>query len=132
MGDITYTISDLAREFDVTPRTIRFYENQGLVRPARLGQNRVYSAGDRARLAWILRGRRVGFTLADIGELLDLYDVEDGRLRQREQTLAKCRERVAVLERQRDDINATIQEIGNFCDTLEHMIADSTGHKKAG
>lgn len=131
VGNPTYTISDLSREFDVTPRTIRFYEDQGLLRPARMGQTRIYTTGDRARLAWILRGKRVGLSLADIGELLDLYDVGDGRMRQRKQTLAKCRERLAVLEQQKKDIDLTIREIDQFCQTLEQVITD-TSRKKAG
>ncbi|NIW86644.1 MAG: MerR family transcriptional regulator, partial [Gammaproteobacteria bacterium] len=69
-----YSIGDLAREFDVTPRTIRFYEDQGLLSPARSGQNRVYTARDRTRLKLILRGKRLGFSLSEIRDILDLYD----------------------------------------------------------
>lgn len=132
MSKPTYSISDLAREFDVTPRTIRFYESEGLLSPRREGQVRVYSQGDRARLAWILRGKRVGLSLRDIGELLDLYHLGDGRVRQREETLKKLRERLDVLEQQKRDIEATIQEISDFCQTLERLLAGEAPCKKTG
>jgi DNA-binding transcriptional MerR regulator len=128
----TYSITDLAGEFGVTARTIRFYEDQNLIAPARQGQNRVYSKRDHARLAWILRGKRVGFSLAEIREMLDLYDVDDNRKTQRAVTLAKCRERIAALARQRDDIDATIAELQGFCQTLENLVLDGcAAHGKA-
>src|SRR5262249_37647301 len=71
-----YSIAELAREFAVTPRTIRFYEDEGLIKPQRQGLIRIYSSGDRARLSWILRGKRLGFSLGEIKELLDLYQVD--------------------------------------------------------
>ncbi len=118
----SFTISDLAREFDVTPRTIRFYEGEGLIRPARRGSQRLYSRADRARLAWILRGRSVGFTLADIRELLDLYAPGPARRGQLKATLAKSRDRIAALEAQRDALDATIAELADFCRTLEQKL----------
>lgn len=123
MSEKNYSISDLAQEFGITARTIRFYEDQNLIRPRRIGQARVYSGSDRARLAWILRGKRVGLTLADIGELLDMYDLDDNRVTQRRATLAKCRERIGVLERQRRDIDSTIAELEDFCAHLEQRLA---------
>jgi DNA-binding transcriptional MerR regulator len=75
----TYTITDLCEEFQVTARALRFYEDEGLISPSRQGLSRIYSWRDRARLAWILRGKRVGFSLADIREMIDLYDIGDGR-----------------------------------------------------
>ncbi len=132
MSKPTFTISDLAREFDVTPRTIRFYEDEGLLSPAREGQCRIYSPGDHARLAWILRGKRVGLSLKDIGELLDLYDLGDGRVRQREETIKKLNARLEVLEQQKQDIEATIMEISDFCATLEQLLAGETPRKQAG
>jgi DNA-binding transcriptional MerR regulator len=119
----TWTISDLSKEFGVTPRTIRFYEDEGLLTPQRDGQNRIYDARDRARLAWILRGRRVGFSLAEITEMLDLYDLDDGREKQRTVTLEKCRERLAALVSQRADLDATIDELNSFCRLLEELKA---------
>ncbi|RMD86899.1 MAG: MerR family DNA-binding transcriptional regulator [Alphaproteobacteria bacterium] len=117
-----YSIADLAREFDVTPRALRFYEDQGLLTPERRGQSRLYSAADRARLAWILRGKRVGFSLAEIAEMLDLYALGDHRTTQRRRTLTKCRERIAALARQRDDIDQMIAELEAFTELLAEII----------
>ncbi len=125
MAEETYTISALASEFEVTPRTIRFYEDNGLISPSRQGQNRVYSARDRVRLAWILRGRSVGFSLAEVRELIDLYDKGDGRVEQRQKTLVKCRERQEKLIRQREDLDATIAELDSFCQTLEAKLQEA-------
>lgn len=118
-----YTIADLAREFEVTPRTLRFYESEGLLSPRREGPHRLYSSADRARLAWILRGRRVGFSLAEIGEMLDLYRLGDDRTAQRKVTLEKCRERIAALARQREEIDQMLAELEAFTGLLEELIA---------
>lgn len=119
----SFTITDLAAAFNITPRAIRFYEDQGLIEPARIGQNRVYSRRDRARLAWILRGKNVGFSLAEIRELIDLYDAGDGRMKQRERTLELCRRRIAALTEQRNDIDATIEELEHFIAVVEGLNA---------
>ena len=96
-SDQTYTITELAEEFAVTPRTIRFYEDKDLLRPQRNGLNRVYARRDRARLKLILRGKRLGFSLADIKEMLDLYDLGDGQVEQLRTTHRKIGTRLEAL-----------------------------------
>lgn len=128
-GQETFRIAELAKDFDITARTIRFYESHGLLNPIREGQNRIYSRQDRAKLAWILRGKRVGFSLTDIKEMLDLYDAGDGRVKQRAVTLAKCRQRISDLQSQRADIDATIQELQTFCVTLENLVIEQDTSK---
>lgn len=105
----TYTISQLAREFEVTPRALRFYEDKGLLTPRRDGMNRVYSHRDRARLLLILRGKRVGLSLIEIKELLDLYKVDQRA--QAQSALKKCKQRIVALEAQREDVDAAIETL---------------------
>jgi DNA-binding transcriptional MerR regulator len=105
-----FTIRQLTKEFGVTARTLRFYEDEGLIAPGRRGQTRLYAPRDRARIILILRGRRLGFSLAEIRELLDLYTA-DGAQAQMVQARRKFEERIAVLERQKIDIEEVLKEL---------------------
>jgi DNA-binding transcriptional MerR regulator len=126
MGDVAeaFSITDLSREFGVTSRTLRFYEDEGLLHPERRGSTRLYSRADRARLAWILRGRAVGFSLADIRELLDLYAPGPARRGQLEATLEKSRARINALMAQREAIDLTIAELEQFCVQVGQRMKD--------
>ena len=116
-----YSIAELAREFAVTARTIRFYEDEGLIKPRRQGTQRLYSVGDRARLGWILRGKRLGFSLAEIKQLLDLYQVDRTGLQQMRELLRRSRLHIEELERRRADLDA---QIGDFKDVETHVAAE--------
>jgi len=119
----TYTIRQLCVEFKVTPRALRFYEDKGLLSPAREGLNRIYSHRDRVRLTLILHGKRVGLSLAELREILDLYKLEDGAFKQYGQSLRKFRERIVALEAQREDIDQVLGELRTICDGLEKYLA---------
>nr|CAX83856.1 Transcriptional regulator, MerR family [uncultured bacterium] len=106
-----FTISDLAREFNITTRAIRFYEDEGLISPKRDGQKRLYAQRDRVRLMLILRGRRLGFSLKEIAEIIDLYDREPGEQGQLRLFLAKIAERRQLLKQQQEDIKQTLSEL---------------------
>jgi len=106
-----YTISQLAREFGITTRAMRFYEDQGLISPGRAGTTRIYSARDRVRLKLVLRGKRLGFTLKEIANILDMYDAEPGEAGQLQYMLERLQEQREVLEKQRDDIDLTLAEL---------------------
>lgn len=126
----TYTIRELTREFQVTARTLRFYEQEGLLAPARQGQARIYSGRDRARLTLILRGRRVGFSLAEIREILDLYDHGDGGKAQLAHSRAKFAQRIAELERQRKDIEEHVAELKLGVEAIDHRLAEHDPPKR--
>lgn len=120
----TFTISQLSEEFGITPRAIRFYEDEELIKPTRQGQSRIYSPRDRARLALILRGKRVGFSLVEIKEMLDLYDMNDGQATQLSHAIKKFNERISSLERQRGDIEQALVELRQGRARLEVILAD--------
>lgn len=110
----TYTITDLSREFGVTTRTIRHYEDEGLLNPAREGTSRVFSARDRVRLKLALRGKRLGFSLSEIKELFDLYDLSRDEHHQIEAFLTKLEKRKALLDQQREDVDVMLHEVEFF------------------
>lgn len=119
----TYTIRQLCQEFDCTPRALRFYEDKGLLAPARQGLNRIYAPRDRARLALILRGKRVGLSLTEMRDILDLYELEDGVAQQNAESLRKFREKVVAMERQRADLDKAIAELHHAIAALEERLA---------
>ncbi|MEW9798654.1 MerR family transcriptional regulator [Alteromonas sp. CYL-A6] len=109
--NITYTIGELARDFDITPRSIRFYEEQGLLSPKRTGQNRVYDVKDRVRLKLILRGKRLGFSLAEVKSLFEMYDTNPNSAVQLEAMLELTEQKRAVLNQQLEDIRMLMNEL---------------------
>lgn len=119
----TFTIRQLCLEFKCTPRALRFYEDKGLLNPARQGLNRVYSYKDRARLQLILRGKAVNLSLAEIREILDLYDKDDNNAAQNATALRHFRERIVLLERQRVDLDHAIDLLRQSCDNLEKQLS---------
>jgi DNA-binding transcriptional MerR regulator len=129
-GGVSFSITDLAREFDVTTRTIRFYEDEGLIAPARRGQTRIFSARDRVRLKLILRGKRLGFSLEAIREIIDLYDAEPGEEGQLRHFLAKIGERRAALEQQRADIAETLGELAEVEARCLEQLKSLTGRRR--
>lgn len=128
----TYTISELARDFGITTRTIRYYEDQGLLNPGRERFNRVFSNRDRVRLQLALRGKRLGFSLSEIRELFELYDVSRDEQRQLELFLAKLERRRAILEQQREDIEVMLNEINFFADQCRRLIKDQNANAGSG
>ena len=117
-----YSISDLAEEFGVTTRTIRYYEDQGLLTPRRNGVTRVFSSRDRSRLKLAIRSKRLGLSLAEIGELFELYDLSQNEPGQLEAFLGKLERRRALLEQQRADIDIMLSEISFFADQCRRLL----------
>lgn len=120
--DRTYSITELCREFEVTPRTLRFYEQKGLLAPARRGWTRIFSYRDRARLRLILRGKRVGFSLDEIREMLDLYNLKDGQVTQLNVASKKMRDRLETLQRQRIEIDRAIEDLERTCEIVDGLL----------
>lgn len=118
-----FSIRDLVKEFEVSARTLRFYEEKGLLSPHRQGQERIYSRRDRARLKYIQMGKCVGFSLEEIGEMLDLYDLGDRQVTQLRVTLGKIDERVRRLEHQKVEIGRALAELMHARKMIESMLA---------
>lgn len=127
------TIREMCDAFEVTPRTLRFYESKELLFPIREGQKRLFTKRDRARLKLILRGKRFGFSLEEIRQLLDLYDMGDQQLTQLTRTYEVAQDRLADMVRQRDELNEAIDDLNKQLKWGEKMIASlrSSGSKAA-
>jgi DNA-binding transcriptional MerR regulator len=119
---IWFSIGDLAREFGVTLRTLRFYEDKGLVHPRRDGLNRIYGRRDRARLKLVLMGKRVGFSLTEIRGMLDLYDLRDGQEAQLKIAFTKFNEQITLLQTQKRDIEQAIEELRRTVEIVGGML----------
>jgi len=121
-----YSVSELANDLGVTPRALRFYEDKGLLAPQRAGNTRVYTPRDRGRLILILRGKRLGFTLREVREWLDLYEPGPGQAAQMTRLRDRLRQRIATLEQQRDDLDATLAELREILGEVDHRPAGGT------
>jgi DNA-binding transcriptional MerR regulator len=121
----TYSITDLAKEFGVTTRTIRHYEDEGLLSPRREGLNRLFGNRDRVRLKLALRGKRLGFSLAEIRELFDLYDLARDEKRQLQEFITKLERRRVMLAQQREDIEVMLNEITFFENQCRKLLAEN-------
>ena len=124
----TYSISELSEEFDITPRTIRFYEEQGILSPRRKGNRRVYNRKDHGRIKMILRGKRLGFSLQKTKEIIEMYDSTTGQTEQLKLFLKTIHEHVGMLEVQMEDINLTLSELKRFEQHCEDIL-ESNGEK---
>lgn len=127
----TYTIADLAKEFSITTRTIRFYEGRGLIAPERVGQNRRYSRRDRARLMLILRGRNLGFTVEDVGEYLALYDADPRQISQTKLLLSKVEAAMSELKTKREDLDRSLEDLKDIRDRCEAHIKNASSRSNA-
>ena len=127
---LTYSISDLALEFALTTRTIRFYEDEGLLQPTRAGRNRVYGSRERTRLKLILRGKRLGLSLSEIREILDLYETNVGEVLQLRKFVEVLEHRRSLLLQQREDIDAVVAEIDGLLKASRRTI--DTGRRGKG
>lgn len=126
-----YSVTELAEDLGITPRTLRFYEHKKLLNPRRAGNTRVYTHRDRGRMILILRGKRLGFSLSEIREWLDLYESDPGQLEQMRRLVGKAGERLAALRQQREDIDATIRELEDIIGAAERHLAPAGNAKQA-
>ncbi|WP_339879365.1 MULTISPECIES: MerR family transcriptional regulator [Pseudidiomarina] len=125
-----YSIGEIAREFDITTRSIRFYEDQGLLSPKRQGQTRLYTNKDRVRLKLILRGKRLGFSLAETKNLFDLYDMENSSARQLHTVLALIDDKRMSLKQQLEDIKVLLVELTNLEDRCRDELSEIEANQK--
>ena len=123
VSSLNYSISDLSKEFDITTRSIRFYEDQGLLSPTRKGQTRIYNQGDKVRLKLILRGKRLGFSLAETGRLFELYDVDKTSATQLNSIMSIISKKKDDLKQQLDDINAVLIELNDLEDNCKNILS---------
>jgi DNA-binding transcriptional MerR regulator len=130
-GSRTYSITELAAEFDVTPRAIRFYEDMGLLEPTRAGRNRIYSHRDRTRLKLTLRGKRLGLALSEVKQLVDMYESPADTAQQLDAFLAMLRTHRDQLERQLDDLQLTLAEIAQHEQRARSLLAAARPRKTA-
>lgn len=126
-----YSVTELAEDLGTTPRTLRFYEDKELLNPRRAGNTRVYTHRDRGRMILILRGKRLGFTLSEIREWLDLYETDPGQVGQMRKLVGKAAERLGALEQQREDIEATITELTDIIGAAESHLAKAGNSKQS-
>lgn len=131
MSEKVMTIREMCDAFDVTPRTLRFYESKELLFPNRVGQKRLFTRRDRARLKLILRGKRFGFSLEEIRQLLDLYDAGDQQQTQITAAYDVAKRRLTDMERQRDELNAAIADLRDQMSWGRKMIASFSGRRDA-
>lgn len=131
MSEQTYTIGQLCAEFDVTPRTLRFYEQRELLTPIRDGQKRMFTRGDRARLKLILRGKRFGFSLEEIRQWLSLYNSGEGRVDQLHSWLNVAKDQLDNLRAQRDEINEAMDDLLGIVKVAEAELAEFEGERRA-
>jgi len=126
VSQINYSISDLSKEFDITTRSIRFYEDKGLLSPSRKGQTRIYNQRDKVRLKLILRGKRLGFSLAETGRIFELYDLDETSASQLQLMIDLTSEKKDTLKQQLDDINAVLIELDDLGDNCKKTLAQLT------
>lgn len=122
ISQVKYSISDLSKEFDITTRSIRFYEDQGLISPARKGQTRIYNQRDKVRLKLILRGKRLGFSLAETGQLFELYDVDKTSATQLSSIMKLISDKKNDLKQQLEDINAVLNELNDLENNCQNIL----------
>jgi len=127
MSETIYSIGELSREFDITPRSIRFYEEQGLLAPERNGQNRIYKKKDRVRLRLILRGKRLGFSLSEVKTLFNLYDDSSNSKPQLETMLQMTQDKRAIMLQQMDDIKMLMTELDDVEQRCREELAELNG-----